>query len=108
VVTALAGSISFLAGSSRNLMVTADMASVAKNPQVRMLKSLNIDTNLNWDTMWLAYFLRDKQVYCLHESYFPVQKAGAEWSIERNDAPPTSTEVVRLNATYRLARHPSP
>jgi hypothetical protein len=74
---------------------------------VKALPSVNINVTSEWETMWLAYLLRHKeQLYLVSPSYFPTAKPQADWTIERNDMPTTTTRVIPLGATYRLAYHP--
>jgi hypothetical protein len=108
VVTALATTASFPVGAapSSYYSVNSDMAALAKSPHLRSVTSVNINTNTQWDTMWLAYFLRNKQVFPLSYSYLPIQKPGSDWTVERNDSPASAGQVIPLNATYRLVYQP--
>jgi hypothetical protein len=108
-VTTLAGPASFPVGASpaAYYAVSEDAAAAATSAQVKALPSVNINVTSEWETMWLAYLLRHKeQLYLVSPSYFPTAKPQADWTIERNDMPTTTTRVIPLGATYRLAYHP--
>jgi hypothetical protein len=107
-VTALAAPASFPLAASPAAYdsVSVDAATIASNPQLKALRSVNVDVNPGWDTMWLAYFLRNKEVYLVSLSFFaPMVKPKAEWTIEPIDGPPKPGDAIRLNAMYQLVRN---
>jgi hypothetical protein len=89
------------------LSVSPDQVDLSAHPRLEELDALHIDTTPYWDTMWLAYFLRDKQLSLGPDNYYATSEPVSPWSIQRNDAPlPPGTDAVPLNATYRLVRSP--
>jgi hypothetical protein len=87
------------------LSVSLDQINLRYDDRLRALPSVHLNTEPYWETMWLAYFLRDTPVTLGPPTYYPVSAPQGPWYLERNDMPlqPGST-VTPLNATYRLVR----
>ena len=52
------------------------------------MRALNVNVGGVWDTMWVAYFLRDKQLYIQSPSAFIIEPPTAEWTLTRADQVP--------------------
>ena len=89
------------------LSVTPDEIDLSVNPGLRNVPAVHINTDPYWETMWLAYFLRDKQVSLAQETYYGTSPPVSSWYVERNDRPlAPGAEATPLNATYRLVHMP--
>ncbi len=89
------------------LSVTADDVDLSTNPMLAGHRDLHLDTDPYWESMWLAYFLRDKEVSLQADTYYEQSPPISDWYIERNDQPlATGARAERLNDTYRLVHVP--
>ncbi|HEX7095092.1 MAG TPA: hypothetical protein VF183_04375 [Acidimicrobiales bacterium] len=106
VVVGFAGNAGFpLNGSTAYPRVTLDQISLHGDARLKNLPALHINTSPYWETMWLAYFLRDVPVTLAQPTYYAVAAPSGEWWLERNDQPlAPGTSATPLNATYRLVR----
>ena len=92
-----------LRSPSDYLAVTLDEIDLHFDGQLRQLPSLHLDTSPYWETMWLAYFLRDTPVTLGPVSYYPPSAATGPWVLQRNDQPVAAgATAIVLNTTYRL------
>ena len=70
------------------------------------MRALNVNVGGVWDTMWVAYFLRDKQLYIQSPSAFIIEPPTAQWTLTRADQVPpdeiSDGTYTPLNATYGL------
>jgi hypothetical protein len=91
------------------LSVTKDQTDLETNPNLVNIHQLNVNVSPFWETMWLAYFLRGKEITLAAKSYMRTHPAQSRWSIERNDmpAPAPGSRSIRLNDTYRLVEAPA-
>jgi hypothetical protein len=89
------------------LSVTLDEINLRYDDQLAELPSLHINTSPYWETMWLAYFLRDVPVTLGPPTYYTTAPPAGPWYLERNDQPlAPGAEATQLNATYRLVEMP--
>jgi hypothetical protein len=87
--------------------VSLDQINLDGTPALRGIDQINVDVNEYWESMWMAYFLRDKQIYLARPTYYPSAAPIGDIWLQRNDsgAPTADFEMVAvLNDTYRLVR----
>jgi hypothetical protein len=90
------------------LAVTADEINLGHDQRLANLPSLHINTTPYWETMWIAYFLRDVPVTLGPPTYYTTAEAVGPWYLERNDQPlAPRAEATPLNNTYRLVKMPT-
>jgi len=109
VVTGLvfASAVGFPLRSSGFLSVAPDQIDLEVNPHLDDIDELHINVAPYWETMWLAYFLRDHDLTLATESYYPPAAPVGRFYIERNDVPVApGADAIPLNNTYRLVRMP--
>jgi len=109
IAVVLAGGEAFPLGAQADhyLSVTLDQVDLRSNPRLASTEVLNLDTQPYWETMWLAYFLRDKQLTLAPPTYYPTSPPRGRWYIERTGSLTTAgAQVTPLNSTYRLVRVP--
>lgn len=109
-VVALSTNVDFpaVAGRDRYVSVTLDQINVGHSPALDGIDRVNVRAAPYWETMWLAYFLRDREVNLLSASYFPAGGEPAEWTVQPvTEQVPAWVDVIELNASYRLVREPS-
>jgi len=86
--------------------VSLDQINLETDPRLAPMRALNVDVGGVWDTMWVAYFLRDKQLYIQSPSPFIIEPPTAEWTLTRADQVPpdeiSDGTYTPLNATYGL------
>jgi hypothetical protein len=89
------------------LAVTLDEINLQHEDRLADLPSLHINTSPYWETMWLAYFLRDVPVTLGPLTYYATAPPNGPWVLERNDQPlAPGAEATELNETYRLVQMP--
>jgi hypothetical protein len=101
--------LSLPSGRPPGAVMTADQRGLEGHPAFAGIESVNVDVREYWDTMWVAYFLRDlDQVYLLNPSYYPVSAPGSPWTLTRADSEAVTTvdpgSVIAVNSTYVLVR----
>jgi hypothetical protein len=86
--------------------VSLDQINLQTDPRLASMHALNVNVGGVWDTMWVAYFLRDKQLYIQSPSAFIVEPPTAEWTLTRADQVPpdelSDGTYLPLNPTYGL------
>ena len=91
----------FLGGPAPGVYVNDDLARLADDPRVGALRevSLNLDPV---EGQWAAAVLRPTTIL----PYPPPPTIARPWILERSavGSPPPGSEVVRLDATYQIAR----
>jgi hypothetical protein len=97
-----------LSAPTAYLSVTLDQINLHDNPELSSVPNLHVNVTPYWETMWLAYFLRDQPVTLGAISYYSSAPPQGEWYLERADAPlAPGAEARPVNLTYRLVRMPS-
>ena len=62
---------------------------MAEAPALDGVTDLHIDLPAVWDTMWISYFLREKQLTLENVSYWPVSSPTGDLWVQRiNSGPP--------------------
>jgi hypothetical protein len=90
------------------LSVTLDQINLRDNPVIETVPELHVNTTPYWESMWIAYFLRDQTVTLAAVSYYAPSPPLGPWYLERNDAPlAPGAEATPINETYRLVRMPA-
>jgi hypothetical protein len=86
--------------------VTLDQIDLETDSRLASMQALNVDVAGVWDSIWVAYFLRDKQLYIQSPSTFVIAPPAAEWTLTRADQVPavelSDGTYVPINATYGL------
>lgn len=91
------------------LSVTPDQIDLGVNPLLDDVDVIHVNTAPYWETMWVAYFLRDKRLSLGPLTYYAVAPPAGDWYLERNDQPvPPGADAIPLNTTYRLTHIPHP
>jgi hypothetical protein len=98
---------SMQAAPASYLSVTLDQINLQGDERLDELPSIHINATPYWETMWLAYFLRDLPLTLGQPTYYAPAAPVGPWYLERIDQPvPAGAEVTPLNETYRLTRMP--
>jgi hypothetical protein len=106
VVLFAVGGAGFPLGPTQSFVsVSLDQITLHDNPKLANLPSVHLDTSPYWDTMWVAYFLRDVPVTLDQPNYYSIAPAAGPWHLQRNDQPlAPGAQATPLNGTYRLVR----
>ena len=84
--------------------VSLDQINLETDPRLAPMRALNVNVGGVWDTMWVAYFLRDKQLFIQSPSAFIIEPPTAEWTLTRADQVPANE---LSDGTYRPSIRPT-
>jgi hypothetical protein len=108
VVISFASGVGFPLRANGYLSVSLDEADLQHNPALKNIPALHVNTSPYWETMWIAYFLRNHELSLAPETYYPPATVPiSHYYIERNDTPAAPGAIItKLNETYRLSQMP--